>query len=214
MALRRKQKRTERSKLDATPPWEVRHREEPEVTDGPFDVRDEPADTLTRIDLGALRVPVMSDVDVRLDLNEAQQIVSVTLANPNGQMQLGVFAAPRSDGIWDEVRAEIAESLAAQRGSGKDREGGPFGTELVGRLPGEGGEVPVRFVGVDGPRWFLRAMFLGPVALDEQTAAPFEAALRNVVVVRGSDPLPVREPVPLTMPTELQPGAGDGAGQV
>ena len=31
-------------------------------------------------------------------------------------MQLGVFAAPRNEGIWDEVRAEIAESMRAQRG--------------------------------------------------------------------------------------------------
>lgn len=211
MALRRRQKRTERSKLDATPPWELRHRDDPDVTDGPFDMRDAPDDEVSRIDLGALRVPVVADVELRLDLNEAQQIVSVTLVNPNGQMQLGVFAAPRNDGIWDEVRAEIGESLTAQRGAGKDREGGPFGTELIGRLPGEGGEVAVRFVGIDGPRWFVRAMFLGPIAVDDEIAAPFEAALRNVVVVRGSEPLPVREPVPLTMPVELQPDGGDDA---
>src|SRR4029078_11995724 len=66
---RRRQKRTERSKLDATPPWETRFREEPEATTGPYDERDAPDDELQRIDLGALRVPVNDGYDVRLDLN-------------------------------------------------------------------------------------------------------------------------------------------------
>ncbi len=203
MALRRREKRTERSKIDATPPWETRHRDEPETTAGPFDVRDAPGDDLRRVDLGALRVPIWPGVDVRLDLNEAQQVVSVTLATPKGQMQLGAFAAPRNEGIWDDVRAELRSSLVAQGGSGKDREDGPFGTELVGRLRTDAGTVPVRFIGVDGPRWFVRAMLSGPVATDAAAAQPFERALRNLVVVRGSDPLPVREAVPLTMPKEL-----------
>ena len=38
------------------PPWETRHRDEPETTAGPFDVRDAPGDDLRRVDLGALRV--------------------------------------------------------------------------------------------------------------------------------------------------------------
>ena len=53
MALRRKQKSTERSKLDATPPWEQRIREEPDATTGPYDVRDAPEDDIARADLGA-----------------------------------------------------------------------------------------------------------------------------------------------------------------
>jgi hypothetical protein len=64
--------------------------------------------------------------------------------------------------------------------------------------------VPVRFIGVDGPRWFLRALIAGPVATDEPGAAVFEQALRGIVVVRGTDPLPVREPVPLTLPVDLE----------
>ena len=189
---RRREKATDRSKLDATPPWEVRHREDPDPTTGPFDIRDSPDDDQPRLDLGALRVPVWPGVDLRLDMNEAQQVVSVTLASTDGQMQLGVFAAPRNEGIWDEVRAEISQSLAAQGGSARDRPDGPFGTELTGTLKGPEGSMPVRFVGVDGPRWFLRAMLVGRIAVDAAKAAPFEEALRAVVVVRGAEPLPVR----------------------
>ena len=199
---RRREKATDRSKLDATPPWEVRHRDDPEPTLGPFDVRDAPDDDRARVDLGALRVPVWPGVDLRLDVNEAQQVVSATLASADGQMQLGVFAAPRNEAIWDDVRAEIRQSLASQGGSAKDVPDGPFGTELRGTLKGPEGSMPVRFVGIDGPRWFLRAMLVGSIAVNAPKAAPFEDALRAIVVVRGSEPLPVREPVALQLPKE------------
>jgi hypothetical protein len=203
---RRRQKRTDRSKLDATPPWETRLRDEPEPTTGPFDERDAPADDFPRLDLGALLVPISDGYDIRLDLNEAQQVMSATLAAPDGTMQLGVFAAPRDEGIWDDVRAEIAESLNAQRRGSATETDGPFGTELRTKLPAEDGRstVPARFVGVDGPRWFLRALLAGPVADDPVKAKPFEEALRRCVVVRGTDPLPVRELVPLKLPGDLE----------
>jgi hypothetical protein len=67
--------------------------------------------------------------------------------------------------------------------------------------------------GIDGPRWLLRATFVGAAA-DPAKAQVLEDALRQVVVVRGNEPLPVGEPVPLTLPKEVQlPGseAADGA---
>jgi hypothetical protein len=201
---RRRQKRTDRSKIDATPPWETRLRDEPDPTTGPFDERDAPDDELPRVDLGALRIPVSDRYDIRVDLNEAQQVISATLAMPEGTMQVGVFAAPRNEGIWDDVRAEIAESLRSQRRQTLSEPDGPFGTELHGNLPADGGgTVPVRFIGVDGPRWFLRGLVAGPAAAEPAKAEPFEEALRNCVVVRGNEPLPVREPVPLQLPDDI-----------
>jgi len=211
VASRRKEKRTERSKLDATPPWETRVRDEPAPTEGPYDERDAPDDELARIDLGALRVPVGPGIDVRLEMNDAEQVIAVTLATKDGHMQLGVFAAPRNEGIWDEIRAEIATSVNSQRGAAKEVSDDHFGTQLTGKLPGDGGAlVPVRFIGVDGPRWFLRAMLVGAIATDRAKAASFEQALRQVVVVRGVEPLPAREPVPLRLPKELTAQAEDG----
>jgi hypothetical protein len=199
---KRTQKRTDRSKLDATPPWETRVRAEPDTTTGPYDDRDAPEDEIARADLGALRIPVDAGLDLRVEVNEAQQVVSATLASAQGSMQIGLFAAPRNEGIWDEVRAEIAESLKQQRGNPSERAEGVFGPELAGTIPGDGGRVPVRFIGVDGPRWFLRAMLVGPAA-DPAKAGQFEQALRNVVVVRGLEPLPARDPVPLTLPKDV-----------
>ena len=201
MALRRKEKRTEKSKLDATPPWETKRPHEQQPTTGPYDVADTPSDGIERLDLGALRVPVDTGLEIRVEVEENGQVVGVTMLNPNGQMQLGVFAAPRKEGIWDEIRAEIKASISSQSGTVSEQDG-EFGMELAGRLPAPGGLTPVRFLGVDGPRWFLRAMLAGAPAMDEEEARPFLDAFRGLVVVRGADPLPVREPVPLQLPKE------------
>jgi hypothetical protein len=141
-------------------------------------------------------------------------VIAVTLAAKDGHMQLGVFAAPRNEGIWDEIRAEIAESMNAQKGAAKEIADATFGTQLTGKLPGDGGgQVPVRFIGIDGPRWFLRAMLVGTLATDRAKAAAFEKALRHVVVVRGVEPLPAREPVPLRLPKELAAQLAEGEEQ-
>ena len=201
MALRRKEKRTEQSKLDATPPWETRRPHESAPTTGPYDVADVPSDGVERLDLGALRVPVDTGLEIRVEVGENGQVAGVTMLNQNGQMQLGVFAAPRKEGIWDEIRTEIKASISTQGGTVSDQDG-EFGAELAGRLPVPGGLTPVRFLGVDGPRWFVRAMLAGAPATDEAEARPFLDAFRRLVVVRGADPLPVREPVPLQLPKE------------
>jgi hypothetical protein len=65
---------------------------------------------------------------------------------------------------------------------------------------------PVRFVGVDGPRWFVRGLFSGAAARETAAAAPLEAVLRACVVVRGSDPMAPGDPLGLHVPTEVPEG--------
>lgn len=200
MAPRRREKRTERSKLDATPPWDTKRHHDADVTTGPFDVHDAP--TLgEHLDLGALKIPVDGGLEVRIDVDEQGNVSGVNLVNDSGQMQLGVFAAPRSEGIWDDVRAEIKANISSQGGTVAE-EDGEFGTELMAKLPAPGGYTPMRFLGVNGPRWFLRAMLAGSPALEGDKAAPFLVAFRSLVVVRGDEPLPVRDPVPLQLPRD------------
>jgi hypothetical protein len=61
---------------------------------------------------------------------------------------------------------------------------------------------PIRFVGVDGPRWFLRGLFAGAAAGDPAAAAPLEAVFREVVVIRGEHPVPPRDLLELRLPAE------------
>jgi hypothetical protein len=62
----------------------------------------------------------------------------------------------------------------------------------------------LRFVGVDGPRWMIRAIYQGPAAVDPPTAAgPLAECLRNVVVDRGREAMPALEALPLRLPKEV-----------
>ena len=210
MALGRRARKSERAKLDATPPGHEKVRDT-DLTTGPYDEADTPDDELERLDLGALRIPVVAGVEVRVDVNPEGQVVAATLSYGGSEAQVGAFAAPRTAGIWDEIRAEIRGSISAQGGTAQEGRG-RFGTELVGRVPVQGGFQSVRFVGVDGPRWFLRTLFTGAAATDPARAAVLEDAVRNIVVVRGSSPMPVRDPLPLQLPKEVAEQAEQARG--
>jgi hypothetical protein len=183
---------------DDTPPPLVR-------PTGPWDIADV-SDDLERIDFGALHVHVREGHELRVDINpETQTPLSLNLASPSSVMQIMVFAAPRTTGIWADVRAEIAASL---RGSGAvaDETTGPYGPELRAQVPTDqpGQLAPARFVGVDGPRWFLRAMVQGRAAVDPSADADLLAAFADIVVDRGADAMAVRDPLPLRLPKDIQ----------
>ena len=90
-------------------------------------------------------------------------------------------------------------------GGSAEETDGPFGRELRARIPvpdSPGGQQPARFLGVDGPRWFLRGLFTGAASTDPQQAKVLEEAFRHVVVVRGGDAMAPRELLPLKLPRE------------
>ena len=172
----------------------------PGRTAGPYDV-DDTDDETQRLDLGALRVPVPDGCEVRVDMQD-DQVVAATLVDGRSALQIHAFAAPRSEGIWDEVRQEIAESRRTSGGAAEDVDG-PFGRELRARIPGpDGQQQPARFLGVDGPRWFLRGLLTGAASTDPHQARVLEDAFRNVVVVRGGEAMAPRDLLPLKLPRE------------
>ncbi|HZZ55919.1 MAG TPA: DUF3710 domain-containing protein [Trebonia sp.] len=171
---------------------------------GPWDVA-EPHPDIQRVDLGSLQVPVLEGTDIQLVFAE-QHGAWVTVRHGLSELQLQAFAAPKRDSLWDEVRTEIAAEIAGAGGASAER-AGPFGTELIAHVPAEPGQPrsglrPVRFTGVDGPRWFLRGLFTGAAAEDPAAAAPLEALMREVVVVRGDHPMPPRDMLELRLPPE------------
>ena len=171
---------------------------------GPWDVTDVD-DDLERLDLGALHVPVPDGCEVRVDVQD-EQVVAATLVDGRSALQIHAFAAPRSEGIWDDVRREIADSLRGSGGSSEEGDG-PFGRELRARIPapveGQGTQLqPARFIGVDGPRWFLRGLMTGAASTDPVQARVLEQAFRDVVVVRGGEAMAPRDLLPLRLPKE------------
>jgi len=182
---------------------------------GPYDVADAPADGLTRLDLGGLRVPGADGMEIRLELDESgESVQAVTVLQGESSMQLMAFAAPRTEGIWDDVREEIRKSVASQ--GLVDTVSSEWGTELHATLTvtspqGQSVMQPVRFVGVDGPRWFVRALFGGRAAREPEAAAPLEAVLRAVVVVRGTDPMAPGDALALHVPGEVPEGMSRNA---
>jgi hypothetical protein len=176
----------------------------PQFGGGPWDAGDTYPE-LPRVDLGSLLVPLTEEHEVQIVFAE-QQGAWVAVRHAESQLQLQAFAAPKREAIWADVRGEIMAELAKVGGTSQEREG-PFGTELLARIPAQPGApasglMPVRFVGVDGPRWFLRGMFQGAAAADPAAAAPLEAMIREVVVVRGEHPMPPRDLLELRLPPE------------
>ena len=160
-----------------------------------------------RVDLGSLQVPMGPEHEIQLVMAD-QHGAWVTIRHGESEMQVQAFAAARRGALWDDVRAEIAKEVREAGGDSQEIQGS-FGTELIARVPTEPGQPAsgmrlVRFVGVDGPRWFLRGLFTGPAADGGEPAGLLEEIFRDVVVVRGEHPVPPRDILELRLPPEAQ----------
>jgi hypothetical protein len=188
----------------------------PDPLGGPFDADGEVPEA-RRLDLGALRIPVVDGMQVQLEVDRASGTArSATVVSGPSRVRLSAFAAPRSAGVWDDIRREISAEVTKVGGTAKEVDG-TFGTEVLTTIPtkladGRRAVQVQRFAGVDGPRWFLRAVFSGPeVALaaglsvpdgaaDPARARALEDVVRASVVARGGQARPPREPLPLQLP--------------
>lgn len=174
---------------------------------GPWDSADEYPEA-DRIDFGSLLVPAREDFDVQVFFSE-QEGISIAVVHRESGLQLQPFAAPRSAGLWDEVLPEIAAEVAKAGGTSHEQDG-PFGPEIVATVVPQGAEgqgippQPLRFLGADGPRWFLRGLLSGPAATDRALARPFEQIFADVVVVRGEHAEPPRKPLEIRLPDEAR----------
>ena len=177
---------------------------------GPWDVSEVEASD-AYVDLGGLWLPARDGMELRLEVEEESgRVIAATVQLGGSAVQLQAFAAPRTLGIWDEIRREIASSVTRQGGTA-DEMPGSFGRELLARVPsrtpdGRTTHQPARFVGIDGPRWFLRAVFHGEAAYQADQASELESLVREVVVVRGTEAMAPRELLTLRLP-EGAPGA-------
>jgi hypothetical protein len=200
---------------DGTPVEDEPGGDEPtvEATDpaGPWDVDDFPGsvDDADRVDLGSLVLANVDGLEIQLQVEEESgQVQSVVLAGTEGAVELRAFAAPRGGDLWDEIRPRIAAEYAQRGGTASERPG-RYGTELVCQLTvrAEDGRTvtqPSRVVGINGPRWMLRATLLGRAAVDLDQVGPWDDAIARTVVRRGSGAMPVGAELTLTLPSSDQ----------
>ena len=174
-------------------------------TAGPLDVS-EVQGVRPYIDFGSMRIPSRENLQMRLEVEEStQRIVAVSMDFEGSSLQLQAFAAPKSEGIWHEIRSQMRESIKAQGGETEERVGS-LGPELIARIPlkdesgTKTGHRLARFIGVDGPKWFLRGVIGGAALNDAKAAADIDDLFRSVVIVRDDVPLPPKDLLPLTIP--------------
>lgn len=162
------------------------------------------------VDLGALLITPREGLSLRLEVEEStSRVIAVTLDLNGSSLQLQAFAASRSEQLWRDIREQIGLSVGSQGGEIEILDG-TFGKEVLAKVPAQGADGSngfrvARFIGIDGPRWFLRGVLGGSAAVDSEAAADLENLFRGVVVVRGETPLPPRDLLLLRLPKDAAP---------
>lgn len=188
---------------DQSPATAAKSAPEDRATAGPFD-ESEANPVRPYIDLGGVKVLPREGLNLRLEVEEqTKRIVAVGLDYADSSLQVQPFAAPRTSGLWEETRSQIIEQVRQQGGRVEERDG-TLGPELLAEVPVVAGDPSqmrlARFVGIDGPRWFLRGVIGGAATTDLEAAEQIEDLFRSIVVVRGGTPMPPRDLIPLKMP--------------
>lgn len=185
---------------------------------GPWDSSEKDVDDdSTYLDFGSLLIRGRPGFNLQMPVDDDQGTIgSIVLVTENSGLELRAFADARSGGLWDAVRADLEEEAERLDGEAQQVQGS-FGTELHISVPvtlpdGEDGFQPTRILGIEGPRWMLRATFLGQEALEPSDDSLLMQALRDVVVVRGDEPRAPRDALLIRIGEDLEPveSSGDG----
>ena len=179
------------------------------MTQGPFEFGSD-VDTNSMLDLGSLFLPNIPGLEVHLDLDPRSGVgKSVSLHLNMTIAEVQVFAAAVNDDPWAAMRDAIVSGLREQKVD-CTVEMGRFGTEIHAVMPtvdldGNAHVQPVRFVGVRGTRWFVRAVISGDGALPKthlNSDPEIDEVISKLVINRGEEPLPPGERLVLRSPIE------------
>ncbi|OZC99668.1 hypothetical protein CH275_22085 [Rhodococcus sp. 06-235-1A] len=175
------------------------------TADGPHDLSDldEDRETVakTRLDLGSVLIPLPDGGQLQVEMSQAGSPQAVHIVTQFGRITIAAYAAPKSPGQWREVAADLATSLRDDKAE-TTVETGPWGRELHGVTA----NADLRFIGIDGYRWMVRCVLAGPsgaVGEGQPLVQLAHTILRQTVVDRGTDPHPVRTPLPVVLPQVL-----------
>lgn len=173
---------------------------------GPFDV--EEIGVLTPyLDFGSIRLAPRQGMQIRADMDEAtKKVVALTIEIDGHRLQLQAFAATKSEGLWTQTLKALEQGITSQGGNVSISEGA-LGPELRGSVLAKSGENqvsrPTRFLGVDGPRWFLRAV-VSSNQINEAVYDQLVQIFRSTAVSRGDIAMPPGELLPLKLPVAVE----------
>lgn len=173
--------------------------------EGPFDesdgtitgLLDPDGEGLGILDFGAYAFVPPVNTQLQIESSEEQNLV-VHVLSGQSNITIDAYAAPKTGGQWRFVASELTDGLRNQ-GAKVSIQDGPWGREVIGSAA----ESVIRFIGVDGPRWMLRAVIVSSPAEAEQSAEIARTMLSHTVVRRGTNPMPARTPIPLVLPMEI-----------
>lgn len=173
--------------------------------DGPLDIS-EVRDLRPLHDFGSIRVPNRPDVEIRIEVEQTTQAPTAVVVDvASSSVRIQAFAAPRNDELWSEIRDTLAKSIAEQGGKHLEQIGA-FGLEILAEIPvmdetnQRVSRRHLRFLGFDGPRWFLRVEVTGAALTDPVASGYVDELIRGLVVVRGDTAMPPRDLLPLKIP--------------
>lgn len=167
---------------------------------GPWDIEEDNAPDFDEyMSLGAFYIPFVRGIQLRIKASRADNtLLGATVTIGRSSLELEAFAAPKTLGLWDDVREDLLEGNANAK-----EVPGIFGAEIELPVKLDNGKVhTTRIVGVDGPRWMLRGIFSGPAADDPQSpeAEILNRFFSDIVVDRGEEPLAPRDLIPMAPP--------------
>ncbi|WP_162606695.1 DUF3710 domain-containing protein [Jiangella asiatica] len=180
-------------------------------TGGPFDASEVDLSSARsgRIDLGGLLIKGAPGMKLQLQVDQRTgNATSALLTVGEAAVQLIAVAAPRSSGMWAQTRLQIAQD-AKRRGGRAEEATGPFGTEMRLVVPVQAPDgkqmlQPSRVSGIDGPRWMLRATFLGRATNDATVFGQLVDLVKQTVVIRGEGPMAPGDVIVLKPPAGSQ----------
>lgn len=157
------------------------------------------------LDLGALKVPMLEGLEITMNIDqETGRGVSVALVFGSSMADIQIFARAKDELQWPETREGLVAGLREQ-GVASEVVIGRFGSEVHCTMPTtdfDGNNImqSVRFIGIDGDRWFLRIAISGSATVDEREIAAFDQLIAGLEVVRGDDAMSPGEPLEFTVP--------------
>lgn len=174
---------------------------------GPRDITDV-SSIENYIDLGAILIAPVDGIEVQVQADaESGSVAAISIIRGHSALSAVAFAAPKTGGLWDEVRADIVTSIREAQGPATEQVG-VYGPEVLTQVPTaapDGSSVmqDARFLGFDGPRWFCRCVLFG----DAVTGDDMNDVVDAIVVRRGEHAMALGTQLPM----QLQRDAGDPA---